>query len=306
MKSYFNLQFTLFNRRIKDREMTPITGYIIVVSLFSIVSILIFNFFPFSSYAYVVLAIYIIGKLSEIKRNDFLSLCFKEKKLISIRITENLLCTFPFVFFLCVKGEFINAFILIVISIILALFKYKSTINFTIWTPFSSKPFEFPTGFRKNFLVILGIYLLAGIAIYVQNFNLSLFCLILVFLNTLSYYSMLENDFFVWIHNLNPSAFLIRKIKTALIYSTLLASPIILALTIFYLQNWTYILFCIAYGYTILTSLIVTKYSSYPYPIPIQKSLVLGFACILAPPFLFILIPYHFGKAKSELNSLLK
>ena len=117
---------------------------------------------------------------------------------------------------------------------------------------------------------------------------------------------MLENDFFVWIHNLNPSAFLIRKIKTALIYSTLLASPIILALTIFYLQNWTYILFGIAYGYTILTALIVTKYSSYPYPIPIQKSLVLGFACILAPPLLFILIPYHFGKAKSELNSLLK
>ena len=51
--------------------------------------------------------------------------------------------------------------------------EFQTNFNLTIPTPFSKKPFEFSTGFRRSFFMFPIAYILTFIAIRVDNFNLA-------------------------------------------------------------------------------------------------------------------------------------
>jgi hypothetical protein len=64
----------------------------------------------------------------------------------------------------------------------------------------------------------------------------------IVFGSSLSFYLSTENEYFVWNYSLNPRNFLLNKIKTALLYSSALAIPIVVLLS-FYFYN--YLVICL-------------------------------------------------------------
>jgi hypothetical protein len=148
-------------------------------------------------------------------------------------------------------------------------------------------------------------YALTAIAISVNNFNLGVFAMLLVFATTLSYYSKPENEYYVWSFSVNAKVFLFSKIKTAILFSTLLALPIAIVLVTFYSQNIGILSLSFLVGWAFLISVIVSKYSTYPDEINITQGILLAL-CIWFPPILVILIPYLFKKSENQLSGLLK
>ena len=74
-------------------------------------------------------------------------------------------------------------------------------------TPFSKNPFEFTTGFRRTLLIFPLAYALTVIAINVDNLNLGIFSILLIFLIVLSFYSKPEEEYYVWVHADTPKSF---------------------------------------------------------------------------------------------------
>jgi len=305
VKEYFELQYKMTNRKFKGADFNPLLAYFLLTTLFVGLSYLLFHKTEFAEYIYLLIAFALIGKLSETQRTEFLKICFSDRQLKKIRITENLICSIPFFAFLLYKQFFISAGLLLTLTTILALVNFRTTFNFTIWTPFSKRPFEFTTGFRNTFYLFFVAYALTIIAVSVNNFNLGVFAMLLVFATTLSYYSKPENEFYVWTYNLKPKEFLFYKIKTATLFSSTLALPIAIVLSTFYYQNIGLLLLFFLVGLAFLICIIVTKYSAYPDEINIIQGILLAL-CLLFPPMLIVLIPYLFKQSENRLSSLLK
>ena len=293
------------NRRFKDNGFNPFFAHVILAVGFSGLSIYLFKMTEFAEYIYLLSALTFVGNLSETRRTEFLKICFGERQLKIIRITENLIYSMPFLAFLLYKQLFVSAGLLFTSTVILALVNFRTSLNFTIWTPFSKQPFEFTSGFRNTFYLFFLAYILTIIAVFVNNFNLGVFSMLLVFATTLSYYTKPENEFYVWTYNHNPRQFLFGKIKTAILYSSSLAIPIALVLAVFYYQNIGLILLFFAIGWAFLTAVIFAKYSAYPDEMNIPQGILLAI-CLWFPPVLIVLIPFLFRKSENQLSSLLK
>ena len=305
MKEYFALQFAMTNRRFLDAGVVPIFAYSILAIGFFLLSTYLFKTTEFALYIYPFLSINLIGRLSETRRCEFLIVCFGDNQFKKIRIAENLICTIPFISFLLYKQLIIPIVFILLIAIILALLDFRTTFNYTIYTPFSTRPFEFTTGFRNAFPLFLTAYVLVVVAANLNNFNLGVFSLIIVFGASLSFYLSTENEYFVWNYSLNPRNFLLNKIRTALLYSSGLAIPIVVLLSFYFQQNigLLFIFLLIGWGWIICS--MVIKYSSYPNEINFPNGLLLGL-CLTLPPILIILTPILFYKAEKRLKTTLK
>jgi hypothetical protein len=305
MKEYLALQFTMINRRFRDAGVLPIFAYIILILGFYGLSIYLFKSTEFAEYIYPFLFINLIGKLSETRRCEFLTSCFGDAQFKKIRIVENLICAIPFISFLIYQQLIIPIVFILVITILLALVNFRTKYHYTIFTPFSKRPFEFTTGFRNTFPILIIAYVLVIVAANVNNFNLGIFSLLIVFGSSLSFYLATENEYFVWNYNVNPRNFLLNKIKTALLFSSALAIPIVVLLSFHFQQNieLLFLFFIIGWGWVICA--IVTKYSSYPNEINIPNGILLAL-CLGLPPMLLILTPILFYQSEKRLKNLLK
>lgn len=305
MREYIRLQYQMIFRKFQDAGIQPYLGFLLSTMVFAGVSIYLFFKTEFAEYIYLLIAMTYLSRLSETRRNEFLKICFGDRKLRKIRVMENLICAVPFLIFLLLKWHFAAAGLLMVLAISLALANFNTSLSFTLWTPFSKKPFEFTTGLRNTFYVFLLAYTLSAIATSVDNFNLGVFALFVVFATCLSFYTSPENEYYVWIHHVKASAFLINKIKTAVLFSTILALPIALILSIVFPQNIWILLICLVIGWAFLISIILSKYSIYPEEMNLPQGVLIAM-CILFPPLLLVFIPYLFKKSESRLSSLLK
>ena len=93
MKAYFQLQFRLFNRAIQSIGMPPLLGYVALLAVFIGSSLLLFARTEFAPYLYILLALSMMGRLGEQRRNDFLQMHFPapQYRLIRLAETENLI-----------------------------------------------------------------------------------------------------------------------------------------------------------------------------------------------------------------------
>lgn len=305
MKEYFALQFTMTNRRFRDAGVVPIFAYFILTIGFYLLSTYLFKTTEFAVYIFPFLYINLVGRLSETRRCEFLTICFGDTQFKKIRIAENLICTIPFISFLLYKQLIIPIVFILLLSIILALLNFRTTFNYTIYTPFSKRPFEFTKGYRNTFPLFLIAYALVIIAANVNNFNLGIFSLMIVFGSSLSFYLSTENEYFVWNYSLNSRNFLLNKIKTALLYSSALAIPIVVLLSFYFQQSIGLLLIFLLIGWGWVICAIVTKYSSYPNEINIPNGILLAL-CLTLPPMLIILTPILFYKAEKRLKNILK
>ena len=308
MKEYFKLQSTMTKRKLSDGSR-PIVGYLLALLMLLIFIglsiLLLYSGITFAPYIYMLVSLFFTSKLSEIKRNDFLKSCFGSKQYKKVRMLENLIVALPFVIFLICKQQFYSAIILVAITILMALLNFKATYNITIPTPFFKKPFEFTTGFRNTFFMFFIAYGLAIIAVTVDNFNLGVFSLALVFLTILSYYLKPENEYFVWSYSLTSPKFLIEKIRIAFLFSLYLCSPVLVLLSIFYIEHIGILLFCVLLGYSYLAAIILAKYSAYPDEMDFVQAIIMT-VCLMFPPMLIVVIPFFANKSVTKLNEFLK
>lgn len=305
MKEYFNLQIKLIGRKFREIGLHPILAVILLMVALIALSIYAYKKTEFAPYILSFIALSFIMKLSEVKRNEFLKTIFKSNEHIKIRIIENLILTIPFLIILLFFHSYLEASLLLLISIIFAIKSMKSDYKFTMPTPYFKKPFEFTIGFRKTFYLIPLAYILTVISISVNNFNLGIFSFLLVFVVYFSYYFKPEEEYFVWSFDANPKSFLLYKIKTALMQSTYFVLPIALTLSYFYLSEILLVLLFLIIGYTFLIFFIVAKYSTYPDEIGIVQGIILAFS-IFFPPILLIIIPLLFNQSQKRLNYLLQ
>lgn len=304
MNEYFSLQRRMTHRRIQDLGAIPWLVYIAFPLLFVGISWFLFYKTEMAGYIYVALAVLFMGPLSEIKRVEFLKMTFDRLSFKKIRLLENNLVSLPFALFLLYQHHYYHVITLILLSIVLALVHVNTSFNLTVRTPFSKRPFEFTSGFRNTFFLIIAAYALLIIGISVQNFNLGIFALMLLFATSLSYYSKPEHVYFVWIFDQSPKDFLYAKIKTALLHSALLTLPMAVTLSLFFPQNiWIILLFFII-GWAFLVFMIVAKYSVYPDDMTLLQGILLAL-CIWFPPVLLFLIPYLFKKSEHRLRKFL-
>jgi len=194
---------------------------------------------------------------------------------------------------------------LILASVLLASFSFKTNFNLTIPTPFYKKPFEFTVGFRNTFYVFPVAYILTAVAIAVDNINLGIFSMLLVFLVSLSYYFKPENEYFVWIHSTSPDRFLFEKLMTGTKFSILLTLPILVSLIAYYPSETGLILVFLLIGLMSLWTIILAKYSVYPGEINLPAVSLITI-CIYFPPTLIAVLPFFYMKSVKKLKLLLR
>lgn len=304
MKDYFSLQLVMTNRKIKEAGINPFLGHLLVLLAFILLSEYIYQKTDFAKYVVILICLGLQFKLSEKDRTDFLISTFGDKTKKKIRILENLFVCVPFVSILIYKYNFLEAGILFVLSIILALISFQTNFNFTIPTPFSKRPFEFSVGFRRTFLIFPIAYALTVIAINVGNLNLGIFSMLLIFLTTLSFYTKPEHEYYVWIHAETPKSFLKDKIIVATKFVTLLVAPILLSLLIFYPTEFGMILLFFLIGILFLWTIIFAKYSAYPDEMNLPEGVIIAVS-IFFPPILLFIIPFFYSKSINKLKTIL-
>ncbi|MFA9392032.1 MAG: hypothetical protein ACERKD_19640 [Prolixibacteraceae bacterium] len=291
-------------RRLSDFGLPPVLGFLLFLIGFVGLSIFLFSKSDFAAYLYILMALSFVSKLSEPKRTDFLKVCFKGKGFLKLRLIENLLVVFPFIAFVVFKQLYMFALVILAIALLMALVNINATFSYTIPTLFRKKPFEFTVGFRTTFYLFFFAYLLTFMAIWVGNFNLGVFSLLLVFIIVLSFYSKLEHEYYVWSFSDTALGFLFGKIKTALVYSTFLSAPILIAMGIFFRSESGMLIIFQLLAYVYLLTFILAKYSSYPNEMNLPQGIIMGL-CLLFPPLLMVVIPYFYVQSIHRLNEIL-
>lgn len=294
----------MLKRQLIDFGLNPILGFVIISIGFYGLSFYLFIKTEYANYLYILIALSVVFKYSEVNRNDFLKLIYPKEKYFKIRILENLITVTPFIIFLCLKKELYSIFFLIVLLILIILMNTNKQVRFTIPTPFYNKPFEFIVGFRIWLIVFLFAYFLTAMSIIYQNFNLGIFSLILVFLVCLSFYNEPENEFYVWIYKLKVDRFLLGKIETAIISSTLISLPITLALIFSFKTHIQAVVGVQVLGYCYLLTVILAKYSTYPQKINLPQVILLALSMVI-PPILLALIPFFYFHSHKRLKEIL-
>lgn len=304
MRHYFNLQSRLISRHIDDFGLPPVLGPLLGALLFIALSIFLFIKTELAVYVYLLVALSTLTNLSGGSRNEFLRTCFTDGDYRQVRLLENAIVALPFFGFLLFKAQYLPAAGLTLGAVLLVFLNFDRSDQFTLPTPFGKRPFEFVVGFRKTFYLYGLAYFLTIMAVVVDNFNLGAFSMLGVFVACLSYYGDLEPGFYVWVHAQGPKAFLWEKIKTALLYSTLLCLPVVATLAIFFWGNAYIILAVLFVGNLYLTTMILAKYSAYPQAIGLPQSILLAMSLTL-PPLLLFIIPFFYKNSIKHLNRVL-
>lgn len=304
MRYYFLLQFKMINRHLAGFGIHPAMGYVLIVAVFTGFSILLFEKIAFAEYVFMATGLSFTAKLSGPARNQFLKGCFRANNYLKVRILENVIIILPFVIFLIIKFFYFQSLITLILAGFLSVTTFGSRSGLTIPTPFGKKPFEFAIGFRGSFPLFILAYFLAVMSVVAENFNLGIASLILVFLVCMSYYLNPENEFYVWIFHSRPGKFIFSKIKTAIVYSTILTIPVIIILTIFFLDKALIIIAFLLLGYLYLLTVILAKYSAYPHPVNLPQVIILAVSAWF-PPLLLAVVPFFYRQSVSRLKNIL-
>lgn len=294
----------MFCRKLRGFGMNPLIGIMLLIAAFVGLSFYMFSKTEFAPPILALLALVLLSKLSERKRNDFLKLSFIDRAYRKLRLIENSSAALPFIAVLFATQSFAMAVILMILALLMATVSFRSSFHYTVPTPFYRKPFEFVVGFRKTWFLFLLAYFLTFMAVAVGNFNLGIFALLLVFFTMLTFYSTPENEYYVWSFSDTPRGFLLRKIRTALWYATLSTMPIFFSLAIFFFNKIEMLLLFQVAGYIYLVAMIVGKYAAYPREMSLPQGIVLGVS-LMFPPILIVIIPMFYLQSVRRLSDIL-
>lgn len=292
-------------RRLRELGIPPFAGFALGLVGLIVLSEYLFLQTEFARYILILIPLSFTLRLSETARTEFLSITFPGNLSRKIRIAENIFICMPFAILLLYHANYLESLLLLTVSAISAGLSLRSNLNYSIPTPFSKNPFEFTIGFRSTFFIFPIAYTLTIIAIWIDNMNLGIFAMLLVFLVSLSYYVKPENEYYVWVHSDNPRKFILQKMKTATKYCAVLVLPITITLIGFYFKSSFEIILFTGLGFTFLWTMILVKYSAYPNEMNLPEAILIAL-CIYFPPLLIALLPFFYFKSIKKLKVLLK
>jgi hypothetical protein len=303
IKHYFNLQFNLTSRKLKDSGFHPLFAFSFGLAMFLTVSYLLFQASEYAVYFYLLPLIFIFNLLAKKKRNIFLQSVFKTKEYREIRLIENMLLTLPFIVVSLYFKVFLYPVLAFPLLVIFSFFMIDSRNSMSLPTPFLKHPFEFIIGFRKSILLFIGILIICIYGVYVLNYALAAFSIALLLLLVISYIAVLEHVYFVWIYNKTATQFLMYKMKITFLFSFLIVFPFAVII-LFYFSTYLWITLGFILLFLIIACLaILVKYSVYPAEINIPEVILIA-STVIFPPLLLLTIPYFYSKAKNQLNRL--
>lgn len=305
MKYYFQLQVLRIHRHVQSFGLNPFFVYAVLIVLFSVFSYLLFEKTTYGIYIYFFLTISAVLGTENRDRSEFLAYNFSKKELTRIRWIENTVIVAPFTVFLVSQLLILECLLLNAIVGVLSLFHVKSNQTLVLPTPFSRWPFEFIVGFRKTFWAFILIGILTGIAIKVDNFNLGIFSLMVVYLLCMGYFLKPEPELYVWMFAETPNQFLQRKMKEASLYSLMTSALVAGILVLFFPDKAHFVLIVEVLGLLFVIAALLGKYAFFPAEINLMQGIVLGL-CFLFPPLLLVVIPYFYSLSKRNLSTLLK
>lgn len=304
MIHYLKLQLLLIHRAVVASGLNAGLVYLLSIILFFGGSAIVYEKTTYADWLILFSALSSVTHLSAKRRTDFLNLTFGDARARSIRVIENVLVSLPFVGVLLAHQSWLFALTCPVTIAGLSFFQTRTIGSWVLPTPFSKKPFEFTTGFRKSFMLLLSAYIMLTLAIVYAYFTFSAAALILVFLIMFSYYNLPEAEYLVWSHSLTARKFLWMKIKQAAGSSVVLILPMIIAILFSFPNEWRWIGLFVLSGYAYLFTLVVAKYSSYPQELNISQGILIAIS-LTFPPFLLLLFPYFFKRSTERLTPYL-
>jgi len=302
---YWSLQWLRVQRWFESKGIDVVLGISLATIFFVGSSIMLFHSNSFAPWIDLAAAGSFLLRMGDRQRTDRLQRIFSYRHFRQIRLSENLLVASPFTVFLLLQQFYVFTIILLIGASAMSLMSSKLAIQKVIPTPFKKLPFEPIIGFRKTYLVILGIFFLIAKAIQVGNYNLGIVSYGASFLLVMLYYSKPEPKYFVWIFEQSSKGFLKSKLAQCLLAAAVITSPILIALLITFPSMLTVNIVVTALGYFILSSMIFAKYSAFPSEISILEGLlyVIGLSF---PPLLLIIIPIFYRKSLRNLNPILQ
>lgn len=305
MKYYFALQVKRLERKLLELGVQPVFGFLLLALGFVGLSKYLFYKTAFAGWVYSGLAALFLLRMSDSKRNDLLRAIFGKPELWRVRVLENLAIALPFVLYLLWERCFMLALALIPLAVLAVFVQFRQAAFIGIPTPFRKFPFEFIVGFRKAllFLVLAGFLLYKGVEI--ENFNLALSSLGLVFLISMSFYLEPEALYFVWIYKLDATRFLQKKMWYALICASILSLPFLLVLSLSFPEKIWIVAVVQLFGYCMLLAMVLAKYSAFPGTMSVPQGIFFGLS-LWFPPLLFITIPVFYSQSKKRIKAILE
>ena len=304
MQYYFRLQYLRMSRFFSEAGILPVLGFVLGFLIFFILSKLLFIKTVYAPYLYLMILVSVIMKVRESNKERVAEVLFSQADFMKLRVTENLLLTFPFLVYLAYEGCFAGVAVALVAALLLGIIKNRLSSSFVIPTPFKKLPFEFIVGFRRYLVLIIVLYFLITKAIQVHNPNLALVSYGALILSLLAYYFTPEDKYFVWIANRTSQQFLTQKMCIAFIGTVILCLPMLVLIAIaFYDKVWL-LLIIHAIGSILLVCLISMKYSAFPKEINLLQVIIFAL-CLWFPPALLIALPIFWKKAQFQLDQIL-
>jgi len=304
MKHYFNLQKIIFERHLRANGVRPWVAYVFGPLLFVGLCLLLLERSNYAAYAIALFGLSLVVRLSGPRRNDFIKIQFRPEEYRKIRLIENTLFVLPFALILLLQGFWALALVQCLFGGALVFLPINALNAKAFSTPFSKRPWEFATGFRKSWPLLLIAAFLLTMGLRVGNFELSVFSACIPGLVAMGYYGKPEPGFYVWVHTFTPRAFLHRKLMMGCTQLFLLGLPFLVAVFIYFPDRWTVIFSLQLLIQLYLILMITAKYANYPEEIDLQHSFLMGAAMVL-PPLLFGVIPFFYRRALGRLILML-
>jgi hypothetical protein len=229
------------------------------------------------------IAVFLLFKIGSRKDLKSSRAIFSRGDFLKVRLVENLVCVLPFMFFLMYKGEWLIAPLLIPIAGVMTFVNFQMNLIPAIPTPFKKFPWEFIAGFRKTFWLLPILYFVIFKAIQVDNFNLGLVALMIHFFVMMSFYMEPEKSFFVWVFKETPQSFLFKKWKTSMLCALIFTLPAFVVMSLFFSDYFVFILAAYLLGFIMLSSVILAKYSAYPYQMNVPQGILYAVSLFFPP-----------------------
>lgn len=293
MQEHFQLQYKLLNRHLLELGIAPWLAYGLIAILFVGISELFFHKLLMPEYIYPLIGLSFFGLLQNAERSEFFKRIYLPQKYQKIRVVEYILVALPIVIFLLCKTAFLSSILFLIIALTMSFLPDMKVSGRSLPTPFGRFPFEFAVGFRKSFPGFIIAAILLGIGLKVDNFNLGMFSLSLVFFIFLGYFSLAEPLTYIRFFACSKNDFLQKKMKAAALYSISFALPYALILGIFYPSKILFIAALLVLGVLYLWAALLGKYAAYPSALNILQGLALGFS-LMFPPLLLFIIPWFY------------
>ncbi len=284
--------------------MNPVLGVVLFSIAFILFSFMLFYKMEISAYVYTGIAVVSIFSINSSQRLGFLKeIC--GHTLWKIRLLENIAVAIPFCLFLLYQTAYVFSLVIFLFSIILAFTPIMRQHSVRLPTPYFHRPFEFIIGFRKYLLLVLFSLFLMLMAYKSDNMNLGLFSIVIHFGIILSYLGFLEPSNYITIYNKSSKGFLIEKIKTTILYTSVSIFPTAVIQLITFPTSAIPLLFIILIGLLILIYFLICKYSNYPDVMSLPHT-ILFITSIFLPILLFYTVPLYWKKSRQKINHLLQ